>query len=158
MLFVIISLYINLIFNLLSVKNLLLTSFAILLFSCGAPKSFVKTGDGSWTSVPIRSEIEKDRAWDEAVDILARKFEMEMLNRESKYARTGWVYNWNKKGAYTQKYRVRATIKLSPSGENLDIKSEAQYGGQSGWKSGFDDRLLQTLKSDISGVIGRVAR
>ena len=71
---------------------------------------------------------------------------------------TGWVYNWNKKGAYTQKYRVRATIKLSPSGENLDIKSEAQYGGQSGWKSGFDDRLLQTLKSDISGVIGRVAR
>ena len=60
--------------------------------------------------------------------------------------------------AYTQKYRVRATIKLSPSGENLDIKSEAQYGGQSGWKSGFDDRLLQTLKSDISGVIGRVAR
>ena len=23
---------------------------------------------------------------------------------------------------------------------------------------GFDDRLLQTLKSDISGVIGRVAR
>ena len=57
---------------------------------------------------------------------------MEMLNRESKYARTGWVYNWNKKGAYTQKYRVRATIKLFLSGENLDIKSEAQYGGQSG--------------------------
>ena len=47
-------------------------------------------------TVPIRSEIEKNRAWDEAVDILARKFEMEMLNKESKYARTGWVYNWNK--------------------------------------------------------------
>ena len=42
--------------------------------------------------------------------------------------------------------------------ENLDLKSEAQYGGQSGWKSGFDDRPLQTLKTDISGVIGRVAR
>ena len=58
------------------------------------------------------------------MDILARKFEMEMLNKESKYARTGWVYNWNTRGVYTQKYRVRATIKLSPSGENLDIKSE----------------------------------
>ena len=45
------------------------------------------------------------------------------------------------------------------SGEkNSIIKSEAQYGGQSGWKSGFDNRLLQTLKSDISGVIGREAR
>ena len=87
--------------------------FAFSLLSCGAPKSFVKTGDGSWTSVPIRSEIETERAWDEAIDILARKFEMEMLNKESKYARTGWVYNWNKKGSYTQKYRVRATIKLS---------------------------------------------
>ena len=147
-----------LIFKLLQVRNYLFALFAISLLSCGAPKSFIKTGDGSWTSVPIRSDIEKERAWDEAVDILARKFEMEMLNKESKYARTGWVYNWNKKGIYTQKYRVRATIKLSPSGDNLDIKSEAQYGGQSGWKSGFDDRLLQTLKSDISGVIGRVSR
>ena len=77
------------------------------------------------------------------VDILARKFEMEMLNKESKYARQGGFITGIKKGMYTQKYRVRATIKLSPSGENLDIKSEAQYGGQSGWKSGFDDRLLQ---------------
>ena len=64
----------------------------------------------------------------------------------------------NKKDAYTQKYRVRATIKLSPSGENLDKKSESHYGGQFGWKSGIDDRLLQTLKSDISGVVGRVVR
>ena len=42
--------------------------------------------------------------------------------------------------------------------EPFCIKSEGQYGGQSGWKSGFDDRLLQTLTSDISVVIGRVAR
>ena len=128
------------------------------LISCGAPKSFIKTGDGNWTSVPIRAELQTERAWNEAVDILARKFEMEMLNKESKYARTGWIYNWNTKGVYSQKYRVRATIKFSPDGENIDIKSEAQYGGQNGWKSGFDDRLLQTLKSDISGVVGRVAR
>ena len=140
-------------------KNyLLLFLIAFSLISCSSPKSFIKSGDGSWTSVPIRSEIETQRAWNEAIDIIARRFEMEMLNGESKYARTGWVYNWNKKGKYTQKYRVRATIKLSPSGENLDIKSEAQYAGPSGWISGFDDRLLQTLKSDISGVVGRVAR
>ena len=84
-------------------RNYLFALIAFLILSCGAPKSFVKTGDGSWTSVPIRNEIEKERAWDEAVDILARKFEMEMLNKESKYARTGtWVYNWNKKGMYTK--------------------------------------------------------
>ena len=54
-------------------KNYLFILFSFSLLSCSAPKSFVKTGDGSWTSVPIRSEIGDERAWDEAVDILARK-------------------------------------------------------------------------------------
>ena len=43
----------------------------------------MKTGDGNWTSVPIRSELQTERAWNEAVDILARKFEMEMLKRSA---------------------------------------------------------------------------
>ena len=69
----------------LSVRNYLFILFAFLLLSCGAPKSFVKTGDGSWTSVPIRSEIEKDKV-EKSVDLSITKYcgVMEMFRNFSK--------------------------------------------------------------------------
>ena len=39
-----------------------------------------------------------------------------------------------KKPMYTQKYRVRATIKLSPSGENLDSNQKHNMDAVT-WKS-----------------------
>ncbi len=130
-------------------------SLLILSFYGCMPGSFVRSGDGSWSSIEIREGLDPDQVWNNTIDLLARRFELEMINKDSKYARTGWIYNWNIKGSYMTNYRVRATIKFSADGRNVDVKSEAQYGREGAWRSGFDDRLLSTLKADLSGVIGR---
>jgi hypothetical protein len=53
---------------------------------------------------------------------------------------------------------VRVTIKFSPDHRKLDVKSEAQFHTNTGWVLGTDEALLQTLKTDIMGSVGRSTR
>ena len=58
----------------------------------------------------------------------------------------------------TADYRVRVTTKFSPDHRKLEVKSEAQFHTSSGWVLGTDEALLQTLKTDIMGSVGRSTR
>ena len=129
----------------------------ISLQSCVAkPKYFVKAIDGgTWSSILIREDLTYDRAFNEVIDICAKRFEMDMISKEGGYGRTNWIYTWNTKGKHTKKYRVRVSFKFSPDRTKVDIKTEAEYGGDPRWIRGFDTRLLQTIKQDISGVVAR---
>lgn len=120
------------------------------------PPSFVETTEPGWASVEVRDGLAYDDAWVKCQDILARKFELAMSSRESGYARSNWLYTWT--GELTPAYRVRVTMKFSPDRKVLDLKSEAEYSGWNGWVAGTDTRLLETLKSDIMGVVGRVTK
>ncbi len=55
-------------------------------------------------------------------------------------------------------YSERVTIKFSFDKSKVEIKSEADYQRASGWVIGSDTALLQTLKADIMGIVGRVTR
>jgi hypothetical protein len=57
-----------------------------------------------------------------------------------------------------ENYRVRVTAKFSPDHTKVEVKSEAEYGGAGRWIAGYDTRLLETLKTDIMGNIGRTTR
>lgn len=121
-----------------------------------APVTFVRTLEPSWASIEIVEHMEYEKVWSSVVDLLARKFDLEVLSKENGYLRTNWLYSWT--GELREDYRVRVTIKFSQDRSKVDVKSEANYRTRTGWVIGSDTALLQTLKTDIMGTVGRVTR
>lgn len=141
------------------ISCILLGFITIVLAGCASmPESFVQVTEPTWASVEIKKDISSERAWQEVVDVLAKKFELEMISREGGYVRTSWIYTWWKVGEFTANYRVRAIVKFSADWDKVDIKTEANYLKGDIWRVGFDTRLLQTVKTDIMGVVGRTTR
>ncbi len=120
------------------------------------PVTFVQTLEHSWVTIETREDISYDRAWASVVDLIVRKFEAEILSKEDGYLRTTWLYTWT--GELREDYRVRVTVKFVPDRTKVDIKSEANYLRGENWIIGSDTALLQTLKADIMGIVGRVTR
>jgi hypothetical protein len=144
-------------------KILTLTLIVPFMFGCGilfssGPRSFVQAIEPTWVSVEIRDDLSYDEAWREVVDILAKKFELEVISKDGGYIRTAWIYTWWKSGKITENYRVRAIVKFSADRKKVDIKTEANYLKDDTWVTGTDTRLLQTVKTDIMGVVGRTTR
>lgn len=134
------------------VSLLCLVGFA----GCLAPKSFVKTMEPTWASVELRTDVPYEKAWAAVVDTLVRRFDLEVLSKEDGYMRTNWLYSWT--GKVMENYRVRVTVKFSPDRTKCEIKSEAEFGGPGNWVMGYDTRLLETIKTDVMGTIGRTTR
>ena len=133
---------------------------AMALMSCAStPTSFTR-GETEWSVVELHGDIEYDQAWEEVADVLARRFDIEMVEKETGYIRTSWIYTWWKDGVRTENYRVRAMIKFTPGKEAVALKTDAQYLDQArgGWLTGADSLLLDTLKTDIMGTVGRTTR
>ena len=127
-----------------------------LLAGCATPKTFVKTMEPAWASVEIRDDLAYPVAWNAVVDTLVKRFDMEILSQQDGYARTTWLYSWT--GKVQENYRVRVTTKFSPDHKVVEVKSEAEYGGPGNWIPGYDSRLLETIKTDIMGKVGRTTR
>lgn len=141
------------------ISPILIAFIVIAAVSCASvPQSFVRIMEPTWAGIEIREGMSYEQAWQEVVDVLAKKFELEMISREGGYVRTSWIYTWWKKGELTEKYRVRAIVKFSPDRKKIDVKTEANYLEKSGWIVGTDTRLLQTVKTDLMGVIGRTTK
>lgn len=151
-------------------SSILLTavSLIILLSSCAfvsvAPPTFIRTSDPGWTSMQFRDGITDDAAWQGVMDVIARRFEIEVLSKESGYLRTTWNYEWAT-DRVVEYYRTRVTVKMNFIQKKLDLKTEANYYGRPKrgigvgkpqWIHGTDTRLLQTMKTDLGGLISSV--
>jgi hypothetical protein len=136
---------------------------ALTVLGCAKPpESFVRVSDpgtmgrdSGWTSVELRNGLSFNDAWEETVDLLAKKFELEMISKDGGYVRTSWNYNWWKPGEQTPNYRVRTILKFAPDHKRVDLKTEAQYLYKKAWLNGTDTRLSKTLRTDLMGVVGR---
>ena len=138
-------------------KHLILTCIvALAVVGCATPKTFVKTMEPAWASVELRVDTGYTNAWNSVVDTLVKRFDMEILSQQDGYARTTWLYSWT--GKVQENYRVRVTTKFSPDHKMVEVKSEAEYGGPGNWVAGYDTRLLETIKTDIMGKVGRTTR
>jgi len=138
-------------------KIILILITTIGLVSCGS-SSFVRTSNVPWSTIELRDGLSYDKAWNETIDVIAARFEMDMISKDGGYARTGWTYTWNTKGNYTKKYRNRVIMKFSPDRAKIQVKTDAQFSKLGKWQNGFDSRLLQTIKQDIMGAVGRTTR
>jgi len=133
--------------------------FTLFFVGCShTPRSFVRVMEPTWATIELREDLGFEEAWKRAVDVLAKNFELEMISKDGGYIRTSWIYSWWKQGEITENYRVRAIVKFSPDQKQLDIKTEANYLKKGVWIVGTDTRLLQTIKTDIMGVVGRTTR
>lgn len=129
---------------------------AFLVTGCMAPKTFVETMEPTWASIEVRTDVSYDQAWEAVIDALVKRFDIEIMSRQDGYIRTTWLYTWT--GKVQENYRVRVTAKFSPDHKKVEVKSEAEYGGSGLWVMGYDTRLLETIKTDIMGTIGRTTR
>ena len=120
------------------------------------PPTYVQTQEATWATVEVRDGMTYEQAWTTVIDLLVKKFDVEILSKGDGYARTGWLHSWT--GEVRSDYRVRCTIKFSPDHTKVEVKSEAQYLVDSDWQPGMDTALLQTLKTDFMGSIGRTTR
>ena len=145
-----------------TIKILILAILVSIPQACSTPNTFVRTMDPNWNVVQIRDDLTYDEAWNSVVDLISKKFDIEILSKEDGYLRTGWSHSWT--GELDEAYKVRAIIKFTPDQTRLEIKSEAHHyssgfmGMGSGWEMGTDERLVTTLRSDIMGKVGRVTR
>lgn len=121
-----------------------------------APTTFTRTMEPTWAGIEVRPELGFQNAWNSTVDLLTRRFDLEVISKDNGYIRTNWLYTWT--GVMSEDYRVRVTIKFSPDQKKVDVKSEAQFKTLTGWVLGTDEALLQTLKTDIMGSVGRSTR
>jgi hypothetical protein len=139
-------------------KGLFLLAVGAALAGCGntAPRSFSQIEMPSWSVMEIREGLDYSHAWDMAVEILVKDFELDSAIREEGYLRTGWLYTWS--GDYLSCYRVRVTLKFSPDRTQLKFRPEAQFLKGKDWSVGTDTKLVTTMKTDLMGTIGRTTR
>jgi uncharacterized lipoprotein len=137
----------------------LVATFAVLAIASGSQKlavAFVagESNDAGWASVLISDKITYALAWDDVSSVITKRFEIEMISKESGYIRTKWKYNWTTNGHESKEYRVRVTIKMSEQRKKIDINAEAEKLIRGVWVKGSDTQLLETTKKDIAGLVG----
>jgi len=133
-----------------------LTPLAIEAPEIKEPNTFVRTLEPGWASIQLREKMSYSSAWNNVLDIFVKKFDIAIMQKESGYIRTNWTHTST--GILRGDYRVRVTAKFNVSRTKVDIKTEASYQLENGWVQGSDTALLQTLKADIMGAVGRVTR
>ncbi len=135
-----------------------ITVLCLGLVACSsAPDTFRRTRSPGWKEVEIMGGLSYDQAWEACIDTLVRRFDLTVIQKDSGYARTNWLYTWYV-DEDRQDYRVRVTLKFSGDKSKVAIKTEAEYGGSGEWIQGTDSALLEDIYGDLSGKLGRVRR
>ena len=141
--------------------SLVLASFLVLLTTGCAPKSFVRSAPG-WKTIELRPGLVNnyDDAWQKTVDSIARSWDIEILDKDSGYLRTAWVYGIS--DGPQIKYRGRITVKYPEikMPEKVEVKTSAEWWARGSlyapiWVKGFDSSFQRDVFSDMSGRLGR---
>jgi len=126
------------------------------LFGC-SPQTFVKTSLANWKTIEFRPGLDRDDAYHLIADTLAKSYDIEVVDKDSGYIRSGWMYTLT--GRINQNYRTRVIARIPPSSDKVEIKTDANWLDMSGnWLPGYDTMLLQQVYTDLQGVIGRTVR
>ncbi len=140
---------------------LVLASFLVLLTTGCAPRTFVRSAPG-WKTIEFRPGLVNnyDEAWQKTVDSIARNWDIEILDKDSGYLRTAWVYGIS--DGPQIKYRGRITVKYPEikMPEKVEVKTSAEwwaYGGPYApiWVKGFDSSFQRDVFTELSGRLGR---
>ena len=140
------------------------------LFSVGcAPSTFHKGASSGWKSIALQNALAEDydKTWQKTVDTIARKWDIEIMDKDSGYLRTSWQHGISGvSGALASRYAGRLTIKFPTVKvpiEKVDLKTDAKWlemnawTGLSYWVNGFDTGYQRDVFGALSGRLGRTA-
>lgn len=128
----------------------------VLLVGC-APRTFVRSAPG-WKTIELNSSLANnyDEAWQKTVDTIARSWDIEILDKNSGYLRTAWVYGIS--GGPQHRYRGRITVKY-PEVKNpskTEVKTAAEWwSSRDRWDQGFDSAFQRDVYTELAGRLGR---
>ena len=125
-----------------------------------APSTFVKGQSAGWKTIVLNDTVKDDysAAWAKTVDVIARDYDIEMLEKESGYIRTGWKYGIS--GEPYNRYRGRITIKYptTESPAHVEVKTDVQWSSDPDrgvWVEGFDRSFERDVYVNLSRILGR---
>ena len=139
-------------------KILLVIALAgfMVIFSGCSPPTFVRTSVANWKTVEFRPGLEREDAWHRIADTLAKNYDIEVIDKESGYIRSGWMYNLS--GKINENYRTRVIVNIPVSNDKVELKIDAHWFDSSNWIPGYDTLLLNQVYTDVQGSVGRVTR
>jgi len=108
--------------------------------------------EGGWTTIPFSERVDYSLLWEDVTSLVSKRFEIEMVTKESGYIRTKWDYRFATDGRTSQSYRTRVTLKINEKRKNIEVRSEAEKLKGSSWIQGCDTRVLETMKQDLKGI------
>ena len=137
-------------------------ALVFVLFTTGcAPRTFVRSAPG-WKTIEFRSGLVNnyDEAWQKTVDSIARNWDIEILDKDSGYLRTAWLYGIS--SGHHLRYRGRITVKYSEikTPDKVEVKTTAEWW-ESGnayapyWVKGFDSSFSRDVFTELAGRLGR---
>jgi len=133
--------------------------FGMMVVGCGSlfgpkqPSTFVQGSAGD-TTILLRQGLNFDQAFREVIFILGRHgFEPEMIQPEAGYIRTRWNVSWVTGAA--DRYRDRVIVSFNPNRTQLILSAPSEWSRDGGrWITGYDTRAIETLRNDITQIIG----
>jgi len=143
----------------------LLPLIALLTVSCGAVYYSGGGNKSGWTTtncvdagtatIPISEKVDNNLLWDDVVSLVYKRFEIEVIQKESGYIRTAWNKSTTTDGGgSSESYRTRVTLRLASARKIIEVKSEAEKMKNGNWESGCDTKVLETMKQDLRGFSG----
>lgn len=141
----------------------------IMVSGCGRPNpippaSLIQIHDvklQQWKTIELRDKITYDEAWNILIDVIAIKWDIDLLSKESGYLRSAWNFtNGLDKGTKTPyAYGRRLSANFNKDRTQLQIKTEAKYQVLDYPAiHGIDSQFNEDIFSEISGKLGRTAR
>ena len=138
----------------------------VFLISCQPvlPPTFIQimdTSKTSWKSIELRQGLPYEKAWQTLVDAVAIKWDIETMDKDAGYLRSGWAYMTGVDRGTNRPftYGRRLSCNFNECKTILQVKTEAYYQVQ-GFPTyyGVDSAFNEDAYSEIAGKLGRTAR
>ena len=126
-----------------------------------APSSFVRTDPG-WKTIALREPLDThyDKAWQTIVYTVAKQWDIEIMDKETGYLRTTWIYDIGN-NPYNR-YRVRLAIMFPRGAESnrLEFTTKAERfekisHGVRIWMSGYDTKFQRDAYEVLYEGVGQ---
>lgn len=140
---------------------LLVLAVCILGCALRPPISFVKSfdDDTAWRKIELRENLDIEQAWPSLIDTIAKKYDIEIADKDARYLRTAWKYTYVWRNRISDRYRSRIIVKfMGTDRQDLMVKVESNFLSNAGWTPGYDTLILNDVYGDVQGTVGRVRK